>query len=117
MEPDNAFAYFGLGIAWSEFGMHEEAIAELDRMIELQPEIALAYGNRTMPPLTSNARSSTAASSAIFWTSTRRSTKPCVASRPEGAPSHRCMVAREAIGCLTGDLTGALPLLGHWICP
>ena len=48
MEPDNAPAYFGRSTAWSEFGMHEEAIADLDRAIELQPDDAAVDPNRAL---------------------------------------------------------------------
>lgn len=40
MEPDSAFAYFGRGIACSEFGLHEEAIAEQHaRALEVKSKV------------------------------------------------------------------------------
>ena len=45
--PDSAVAHFKRAVAYlQETGMDEQAVADLNRAIELYPEFALAYYNR-----------------------------------------------------------------------
>jgi len=38
-------AYFGRGVVWSDLEDLEQAIIEYNRVIELNPELAVAYAN------------------------------------------------------------------------
>ncbi|RMH77617.1 MAG: tetratricopeptide repeat protein, partial [Cyanobacteria bacterium J007] len=45
IDPNNAGAYIGLGIALKDQGKLEEAISAYGRAIELNPQYAIAYNN------------------------------------------------------------------------
>ena len=46
MKPDNTEAYNNRGVAKSNLGRHEDAIADYDQAIRLKPDYAGAYFNR-----------------------------------------------------------------------
>ncbi len=46
MMPDHFFVYNNRGLAYSRLGLHQKALEDLGRAIELKPDYADAYGNR-----------------------------------------------------------------------
>lgn len=46
VDPENAAAYVGLGLIYSDLGHLEKAVKEYNKAIELDPNYALAYNNR-----------------------------------------------------------------------
>ena len=46
LEPENATAYRGRGVAYNESGDPDQALADFERAIELQPDEATTYYSR-----------------------------------------------------------------------
>ena len=46
LSPDDAYAYFGRGIALADLGRHDDALREFDAAISLDPEDADFYRQR-----------------------------------------------------------------------
>lgn len=47
-EPNNTKALFYLSIAYMDLNMYNEAIEIIDRLIQIEPDNALAYKNRAL---------------------------------------------------------------------
>ena len=46
MEPENSMVYFNMGVAYGELEKFEEAVAAIDRAIELDPSQGIFYYGR-----------------------------------------------------------------------